>query len=108
LAATVLLKHAFSRARPELWPREVLASYALPSGHALTSIAVFGMLGVLLGRRRPGARATAAVAVTLLAAGIGLSRIYLGVHWPSDVVAGWLLGGALLAIGVLASPPPAP
>jgi undecaprenyl-diphosphatase len=71
-------------------------SPSFPSGHALTSAAVYGTLAFLVvraGRTRRMRRATLAGA-GLLILGIGLSRLYLGVHYPSDVIAGYLAGFA--------------
>jgi undecaprenyl-diphosphatase len=69
---------------------------SFPSGHAMLSAVVFLAVGVLSARfaKRKRVKAYAlgcAVAATLL---VGLTRIYLGVHWPSDVLAGWTLGAA--------------
>ena len=83
-------------------------SHSMPSGHALVSMVFVGLLAYLavgwIGRRLPGTRAGAAIlqgAVVLAAAAvtgmIGVSRVYLGVHWLSDVIAGWCLGGVILA-----------
>ena len=90
-----LLKQAFSRDRPDIVPhlREVMSS-SFPSGHALTSAAVYLTLGVLLMRIAEGRLAkyyclVSAMFVTFLAGG---SRVFLGVHYPSDVAAGWLIG----------------
>jgi undecaprenyl-diphosphatase len=90
-----LLKLAFSRARPDIVPhlREVMSS-SFPSGHALTSAAVYLTLGTLLMRIAEGRLAkyyciAIAMFVTFL---VGVSRVFLGVHYPSDVVAGWLIG----------------
>jgi undecaprenyl-diphosphatase len=90
-----LLKLAFSRARPDVVPhlREVMSS-SFPSGHALTSAAVYLTLGTLLMRIAEGRLAkyyciAIAMFVTFL---VGVSRVFLGVHYPSDVVAGWLIG----------------
>ncbi len=89
------LKAAFARTRPDIVPhlREVVDS-SFPSGHALTSAAVYLTLGALLMRIAEGRLAkyyciAIAMFVTFL---VGMSRVFLGVHYPSDVVAGWLLG----------------
>jgi undecaprenyl-diphosphatase len=90
-----VLKLLFARPRPSVVPhlREV-SSLSFPSGHALTSAVVFLTLGTLLMRvaKKPLAKwycfATAMGATAL----VGASRVYLGVHYPSDVVAGWLIG----------------
>lgn len=91
------LKLGFDRPRPDLVPHAMEAlSPSFPSGHAATSAVVYLTLGALgagaLPRRRLKVYAVAvAAAVTL---GVGLSRVYLGVHWPTDVLAGWTLGAA--------------
>jgi membrane-associated phospholipid phosphatase len=86
-AVAQLLKVLIHRPRPELFfglvPTE---TYSFPSGHALVPTVYFGILAGILA---PGARWRAAVAV--MAAFLGLSRVYLGYHYPSDVVAGWAL-----------------
>ena len=90
-----ILKEVFARARPDVVPhlREVMSS-SFPSGHALTSAAIYLTLGTLLMRIAEG-RLTKyyciaiAMFVTFL---VGVSRVFLGVHYPSDVVAGWLIG----------------
>ncbi|MET9603512.1 phosphatase PAP2 family protein [Streptomyces sp. NPDC006512] len=94
------LKALVGRERPQ-WPDPVdSAQYAAyPSGHAMTATVVCGMLLWLLPAKAPrglvyGAWAVAAVSVL----GVGFTRLYLGVHWFSDVLAGWLLGVALVAL----------
>lgn len=111
VAATTLLsalaqqavKSAVGRERPH-WPDPVdTASYAAyPSGHAMTATVSCGLLLWLLYRSgaAPGARRTAVAAAAVSVLGVGLTRVYLGVHWPSDVLGGWLLGAALAAFSV--------
>jgi membrane-associated phospholipid phosphatase len=95
-----LIKPVVDRARPpaRLW-LERTGSGAFPSGHALIStvitIATVAAVGALLGRRVPGWGWCVAAVVPLV---IGLSRVYLGVHWITDVVMGWLLGGLWVAL----------
>lgn len=102
-AAGALLKLLFGRARPELLhPVARAPGYAFPSGHALTS-ALFAavILLVVLPLVRRGRPLLWAAAV-LIPAVTGLSRIALGVHWTSDVLAGWLLGVAIVAMTAVA------
>ncbi len=91
------LKASFNRARPDLVAHVVeTTSMSFPSGHAMLSAVTYLTLGALLARTQSRRRVRgyilgAAIFITLL---IGLSRIYLGVHWPTDVLAGWCLGAA--------------
>lgn len=89
------LKVLFSRPRPDVVPhlREVM-TMSFPSGHALTSAVVFLTLGALLMRvtTRPIARFYCMGIAMLATALVGVSRVYLGVHYPSDVLAGWVIG----------------
>ena len=91
-ATTTWLKAAFARPRPE-FALQHLADFSFPSGHATGAMAFYGFLAWLAvqsGWLRPGAgRVLGALAVGL----IGFSRIYLGVHYLSDVLNGYLVGG---------------
>ncbi|MFB9969249.1 phosphatase PAP2 family protein [Pseudoroseomonas cervicalis] len=92
-----LLKLGFDRPRPELVSHLVeVHTASFPSGHAMLSAACYLTLGTLLAGVTPRRRLKlyvmgAAMLLTLL---VGGSRVYLGVHWPTDVLAGWCLGAA--------------
>jgi membrane-associated phospholipid phosphatase len=89
-----ILKLIFHRPRPEL-AYVHLDTYSFPSGHAAGSAAVYGLVFYLLARQaRPPWQVLAAVGYVLLVAGIGFSRLYLEVHYLSDVLAGLSLGAA--------------
>jgi membrane-associated phospholipid phosphatase len=95
-----LVKRVIGRQRPEvLEPILVEVGYSFPSGHTANATIAYGVLAVLIGR--VGLPAPVRVTVWLMLAGIvvavGLSRIWLGVHYPSDVVGGWLLGATFVA-----------
>jgi undecaprenyl-diphosphatase len=91
------LKLGFERPRPDLVPHATqVYTASFPSGHAMLSAVTFLTLGALLARAEQSRRISAfimalAIAMTLL---VGMSRVYLGVHWPSDVLAGWSIGAA--------------
>lgn len=97
LAISQTLKRVFERERPDLAYRAVEAVNAsFPSGHAMLSAVVFLTLGVLAARfaDRRRVKVLAVGAAVLISLLVGLSRIYLGVHWASDVLAGWCVGAA--------------
>jgi undecaprenyl-diphosphatase len=102
--ATVLelaLKHAFHRARPVAFFGVAPHSYSFPSGHSLFSFCFYGTLAGLINARVRSwwLRVVVWVAAALMVFAIGLSRIYLGVHYPSDVLAGYL--AALMWVSAL-------
>jgi len=95
LIVSTILKHWFERPRPDIVPHlSPTYTSSFPSGHSLLSATVFLTLGALLGRFVQEFRLKAyflIVALTLTFL-VGLSRVYLGVHWPTDVLAGWCAG----------------
>jgi membrane-associated phospholipid phosphatase len=97
-----LLKLLVSRDRPELLaPVARAVGYAFPSGHAANAALTAGVLVVALWpavRERTGRRIALCAGAAAMALITGLSRIFLGVHWTSDVVAGWLFGIAVVAV----------
>jgi undecaprenyl-diphosphatase len=92
LVLELTLKYAFHRPRPQTFFGAAPHSYSFPSGHALVSFCFYAVLaGLVAARTRsPILRVTVGVLAGLLIAAIGLSRIYLGMHYPSDVLAGYL------------------
>jgi undecaprenyl-diphosphatase len=99
-----LAKDGYDRPRPTAGsPIELPSSWSFPSGHAMTGIAVFGFLGLILARELASARARAAAIVAGFALGVlvGASRVVLNVHFLTDVLGGAALGLAWLAVCLL-------
>jgi undecaprenyl-diphosphatase len=95
LLLNALMKEVFARARPEVLEWVTHAGHlSFPSGHAMNAVAVYGTLAYLVSRMEPTRLlrlATFAACATLIVL-IGFTRVYLGVHYPTDVVAGFLVG----------------
>jgi membrane-associated phospholipid phosphatase len=99
----LLLKDLFARPRPSFeHPLVVETSYSFPSGQAMESLVVYGMLAyfAVLTLRSQRARAVSVGGAALIVVLIGLSRVYLGAHYVSDVVGGFAAGGAWLGVVV--------
>lgn len=96
-AVSFSLKAFYDRARPDLFPHgNEVFSASFPSGHSTMSAATYLTLGVLLARyqEKRSLRIYLVVIAVLVALVVGFSRMYLSVHWPTDVLAGWTLGAA--------------
>jgi undecaprenyl-diphosphatase len=114
LVSSEFTKDIYHRPRPALVPHEVYVySGSFPSGHSTLSAACYLTLAMLVAsletRRRTKALAYALAAAVLVS--VGFSRVYLGVHWPSDVLAGWCLGAtwalaAWIALRMMGGPDP--
>lgn len=94
------VKYAVARARPEAFFGELPASYSFASGHALYAGCFYGVVGAFIAAALPpGWQRTAVLAGTLALIGaIGLSRVYLGVHYPTDVLAGFALAALIVCV----------
>ena len=97
----ITLKAIFERQRPDLWVQLVHESgYSFPSGHAMASAALaFAVIAITW--RRPGWHTWMIALMAAYITFVGFSRMYLGVHYPSDIVAGWLVSGAWVAVVTL-------
>ena len=99
-----LFKLVFQRARPMGGVVDPLpATYSFPSGHALVSTVAYGLAALIVARLYPRLRPLVLAATPLWLLLIGFSRVYLGVHWPTDVLAGFAAGGLLLLAGWVAA-----
>jgi len=103
-ALDYLLKLAFHRPRPVAFFGPSPSSYSFPSGHAFGALCFYGVLAAISAARAPGKASKSCIWIVaaVLIAMIGLSRIYLGVHYPSDVLAGYCAGAVwVAAVGFL-------
>lgn len=99
----VVFKELFQRVRPDTLYVQSMAfqSYSFPSGHAYSSFLVYGLLiFIVLRYANIKRKKLVAAALSLFILMVGISRVYLGAHFPSDVLAGWFLAAAVLFLSV--------
>ena len=99
--AIEVLKRVLARTRPDLLePVIVETGFSFPSGHAANGMVAYGVLAVLVGRLPlPGpVRLAVQIGAGLVILLVGLSRVWLGVHYPTDVLAGWALGAVIVVL----------
>ena len=101
LSVFSLVKQMFRRQRPEGATRRKVAHYSFPSGHSATSAAIFGTLAWVLWREEMIPTAAAATLALVPPALIGTSRVYLDVHWATDVIGGWSVGTLVAAMSAV-------
>jgi undecaprenyl-diphosphatase len=104
LLLSTLAKEVFARPRPDLVPHgSFVHTASFPSGHSMLAAVTYLTLGVLVARTLPQRRLKIYIlALAALVTGlVGVSRVYLGVHWPTDVLAGWLAGVAWACLCIL-------
>lgn len=98
-----LLKVSYQRIRPDIVPSPFNpTSFSFPSGHAMGAMLCYGILAYLLARRlrTRWLRALVGVVAALLILAIGFSRVYFGVHYPTDIIGGYLAGAIWLVVSV--------
>ncbi len=101
----VSLKNILQRQRPDFLQVVTESGFSFPSGHTMVSITFYGMLAYIIWLNMPhrkGLRITLAILAPVIVVAVGISRIYLGVHYPSDVIASFAVGGAWLITCMLA------
>ncbi|MDF9760007.1 undecaprenyl-diphosphatase [Peribacillus simplex] len=98
----LMVKLFFRRARPDLHRLIEIGGYSFPSGHAMNAFSLYSILTFLLWRHITAkwARVLLILFSMSMILSIGISRIYLGVHYPSDIIAGYLAGGFWIAISI--------
>jgi membrane-associated phospholipid phosphatase len=98
----LFLKSSLGRERPELWDRIIEVKHlSYPSAHAMDSFIIYGLICYYLITQFKSWRWVILTVTSIHVLLIGLSRLYLGVHWPTDVIAGYMMGSVWLAIAIL-------
>ena len=100
--AGYIIKEIAARARPPAPYQAILETgYSFPSNHSIAAIALYGFLAYLIWKHLPKPfNISSTVASCIIIIAIGFSRVYLGVHYPSDVLGGFLIGGIFLWLGI--------
>jgi undecaprenyl-diphosphatase len=96
--AAEAVKHVIGRPRPTtVVQHDLIYSSSFPRGHSVMAPAVYLTLAAIVaaGDGRRGVKVTLLTSAAVLVAAVGVSRVYLGVHWPTDVLAGWTMGTAI-------------
>lgn len=98
----LVLKDTFRRIRPDLHRLIDISGFSFPSGHAMNAFTVYGIISFLLWRHIPnkGGRSLLIFISIVMILAIGISRIYLGVHYPSDIIGGYFASGFWLATAI--------
>jgi undecaprenyl-diphosphatase len=97
-----VFKSFFRRQRPNLWESAKRPmDYSFPSGHSMSAISFYGLLAADLSAYFGVSLSITIPVVAAVTVGVGLSRLYLGIHWPTDVFSGWLAGGIWLWVCLL-------
>ena len=100
-AMNLVLKHSFARPRPNLFDEITRPeSYSFPSGHSMSAMVIYGTIATVLIVLRPRLRSIVIPTAAFLIVAIGFSRVYLGVHWAFDVLAGFAAGIPFVLAGI--------
>ncbi|NJR40430.1 MAG: phosphatase PAP2 family protein [Leptolyngbyaceae cyanobacterium CSU_1_4] len=92
-----IFKSFFRRKRPDLWASpDRPMDYSYPSGHAMSAISFYGLVAADITYALSIPLSITVTLATILTLAVGFSRLYLGVHWPTDVLSGWIAGGIWL------------
>ncbi len=92
-----IFKSFFQRKRPDLWASpDRPMDYSYPSGHSMSAISFYGLLAADFTNYLNVSLVITAALASVITLGVGFSRLYLGVHWPTDVLSGWIAGGIWL------------
>ncbi|WP_035346912.1 phosphatase PAP2 family protein [Halalkalibacter hemicellulosilyticus] len=102
IGLNLLLKYIFKRERPSIDPLIIETGYSYPSGHSMAALTLYGAITFLIWRHIPTSigRACLVVVSTVMIIAMGASRVYLGVHYPSDVVGAYLVSGTWLFVTI--------